>query len=84
MEFAGKTILVTGSTRGIGAAAAELFLAQGAAVILHGRRAAGCRGCGHAPVDATRRQGCAVSPPICPTGINAENSPNRSTISTSW
>lgn len=40
MEFAGKTILITGSTRGIGAAAAELFLAQGGAAILHGRRAA--------------------------------------------
>lgn len=38
MDFAGKTILVTGSTRGIGAAAAELFLAQGGSVILHGRR----------------------------------------------
>ncbi len=40
MDFAGKTILVTGSTRGIGAAAAELFLAQGGSVILHGRRQA--------------------------------------------
>jgi NAD(P)-dependent dehydrogenase (short-subunit alcohol dehydrogenase family) len=40
MEFAGKTILITGSTRGIGAAAAELFLAQGGSVILHGRKAA--------------------------------------------
>jgi NAD(P)-dependent dehydrogenase (short-subunit alcohol dehydrogenase family) len=37
MEFAGKTILVTGSTRGIGAAAAELFLEHGGSVILHGR-----------------------------------------------
>lgn len=40
MEFSGKRILVTGSTRGIGAAAAELFLARGGSVILHGRRAA--------------------------------------------
>ena len=38
MEFAGKTVLITGSNRGIGAATAELFLARGAAVILHGRR----------------------------------------------
>jgi NAD(P)-dependent dehydrogenase (short-subunit alcohol dehydrogenase family) len=37
MEFAGKSILVTGSTRGIGAAAAELFLQRGGSVILHGR-----------------------------------------------
>lgn len=40
MEFSGKTILITGSTRGIGAAAAELFLAQGGSIILHGRRPA--------------------------------------------
>jgi NAD(P)-dependent dehydrogenase (short-subunit alcohol dehydrogenase family) len=38
MEFADKNILVTGSTRGIGAAAAHLFLERGGSVILHGRR----------------------------------------------
>lgn len=38
MEFAGKTILVTGSTRGIGAAAAALFLERGGSVVAHGRR----------------------------------------------
>jgi NAD(P)-dependent dehydrogenase (short-subunit alcohol dehydrogenase family) len=40
MEFARKTILITGSTRGIGAAAASLFLERGGSVILHGRRQA--------------------------------------------
>jgi meso-butanediol dehydrogenase / (S,S)-butanediol dehydrogenase / diacetyl reductase len=36
-QFAGKRVLVTGSTRGIGRATAELFLAKGADIILHGR-----------------------------------------------
>jgi len=40
MNFTGKTIFVTGSTRGIGAAAAEMFLEQGGSVILHGRLSA--------------------------------------------
>lgn len=40
MDFDGKTILVTGSTRGIGAAVAELFLRRGGSVILHGRKQA--------------------------------------------
>jgi NAD(P)-dependent dehydrogenase (short-subunit alcohol dehydrogenase family) len=37
-DFAGKRVLVTGSTRGIGAATADLLLARGAQVILHGRK----------------------------------------------
>jgi NAD(P)-dependent dehydrogenase (short-subunit alcohol dehydrogenase family) len=40
MEFAGKMILITGSTRGIGAAAAALFLERGGAVMIHGRQQA--------------------------------------------
>ncbi|WP_119274635.1 SDR family NAD(P)-dependent oxidoreductase [Taklimakanibacter deserti] len=35
--LSGKRVLVTGSTRGIGRATAELFLAKGAEVIVHGR-----------------------------------------------
>lgn len=37
-DFTGKRILVTGSTRGIGAATADHLLERGATVILHGRR----------------------------------------------
>ena len=36
-ELAGKTALVTGSSRGIGAAIAKTFAANGAFVLLHGR-----------------------------------------------
>ena len=40
MGFAGKVVLVTGSTSGIGAACAEVFAAAGAAVMVSGRDAA--------------------------------------------
>ena len=36
-DFTGKTVLVTGSTRGIGRAVAEQLLARGATVGIHGR-----------------------------------------------
>jgi len=39
MSFEGLRVLVTGSTRGIGRATAAAFLAQGATVAVHGRRA---------------------------------------------
>jgi 3-oxoacyl-[acyl-carrier protein] reductase len=39
----GRVALVTGSSRGIGAAIARLFAARGAAVIIHGRDAAAVR-----------------------------------------
>jgi NAD(P)-dependent dehydrogenase (short-subunit alcohol dehydrogenase family) len=37
LTFTGRRVLVTGSTRGIGRATAELFLTKGAEVVLHGR-----------------------------------------------
>jgi 3-oxoacyl-[acyl-carrier protein] reductase len=36
-EFSGKTVLVTGSSRGIGAAISKAFAGQGAKLALHGR-----------------------------------------------
>ncbi|MDP9138984.1 MAG: SDR family oxidoreductase, partial [Pseudomonadota bacterium] len=36
-RFAGRRVLVTGSTRGVGIATARRFLDEGAEVILHGR-----------------------------------------------
>lgn len=38
MELAGKRVLITGYTRGIGRALADGFAAQGARIVVHGRR----------------------------------------------
>jgi NAD(P)-dependent dehydrogenase (short-subunit alcohol dehydrogenase family) len=40
MELEGKSIIITGASSGIGAAAAALFVAEGASVVLGARRAA--------------------------------------------
>lgn len=37
MDFSGKRVIVTGSTRGIGRETARLFLEEGARVVVHGR-----------------------------------------------
>lgn len=36
MDFAGKRVLITGSTRGIGLATARAFVARGAEIVIHG------------------------------------------------
>ena len=43
MSFSGKRVLITGSSRGIGQAAAEVFLAAGARVAINGRSATSTR-----------------------------------------
>lgn len=52
-RFAGKTALIVGGTGGIGLATARRFAAEGASVMIAGRR----RGEGEAAVDAIRREG---------------------------
>lgn len=41
MDFSGKRVIVTGSTRGIGRETARLFLEAGADVVIHGRSRSG-------------------------------------------
>ncbi len=41
MDFSGKRVIVTGSTRGIGREAARLFVEAGAEVVIHGRSRSG-------------------------------------------
>jgi NAD(P)-dependent dehydrogenase (short-subunit alcohol dehydrogenase family) len=68
MDFAGKRVLITGSSRGIGRSAAEVFLEAGARVALNGRSAdstavaiaalGGGRGLVAAPGDVGTVAGC--------------------------
>lgn len=53
LSYAGKTVLITGSTEGLGRSLALALAAQGARVIVHGRDAAG----GQALVDEITRSG---------------------------
>ena len=64
-RFAGKSVLVTGGTRGIGAAIAGAFLDEGARVAINGRTAtstaaalAGLEGAVAAPGDVATVEGC--------------------------
>ncbi len=64
-RFAGKSVLVTGGTRGIGAAIAAAFLAEGARVAINGRTATstaaamkGFPGAVAAPGDVSTVAGC--------------------------
>ena len=67
MRFEGKSVLVTGATRGIGAAAAHAFLAEGARVAINGRTEASVAqampgfgaGAIPAPGDVSTAAGCA-------------------------
>lgn len=85
-SLAGRTALITGGSRGIGAMLAAGFLAQGAKVYISSRNAAACRetaeelgsGCVAIPADVSTVEGCdylakAVTETAAPLDILVNN-----------
>ena len=79
LEFSGKRVLVTGSTRGIGRATAELIHARGGEVIWHGRQPSEALS---AAADGRRQR--LPSPAISPIAPSAGGSQRRSARSMCW
>jgi NAD(P)-dependent dehydrogenase (short-subunit alcohol dehydrogenase family) len=69
-SVAGKRVLITGSTRGIGRALATAFARRDALVVVHGRGESDVRSW-ISRVRARPRTACMVLPSICPRRVRA-------------